>query len=167
MDLLADVSNNLLVVEQDSKNTEDKEEWYCYLLINDSNNASYVGVTKNIHRRLRQHNREISGGAKATIGKHWRRVCYVENFPNSTAALQFEWKWKNITKKVWNITHNVLNRRLEALTRLGNSEKSTEKSDLFSNYTNKLVLNIEEPDILEFYKNKTIKYIDLKYDYIN
>jgi predicted GIY-YIG superfamily endonuclease len=163
MDLEPNDFNN----EENISNNNTNDEWYCYLLINDSNNASYVGVTKNIHRRLRQHNREISGGAKATIGKHWRRVCYVENFPNSTAALQFEWKWKNITKKVWNITHNVLFRRLEALLRLGNSEKSTEKSDLFINYTNKLILNIEEPEIIEFYKNKTIKYIDLKYDYIN
>ncbi len=153
--------------ETNNLNNTEKDRWYCYLLINDMNNSSYVGVTKNIHRRLRQHNREISGGAKATIGKHWHRVCYIENFPNATAALQFEWKWKNITKKIWNITHNVLNRRLEALVHLGNLDKPTEKAANFNTYPIKLKLNIEEPAVLEFIKNKNIIHIEYTFDYIN
>jgi predicted GIY-YIG superfamily endonuclease len=159
--------NNNELNNQTNINQIVEDKWYCYLLINDMNNSSYVGVTKNIHRRLRQHNREISGGAKATIGKHWRRVCYIDNFPNSTAALQFEWKWKNLTKKIWNITHNVLNRRLEALIRLGNLDKPTEKADLYINYPNKLRLNIEEPEILDYIKEKNILHIDFVFDYIN
>ncbi len=132
------------------------DEWFCYLLINTSNTSTYVGVTKNLEKRLRQHNGEISGGAKATSGKHWKRVCYVKNFPNSIAALQFEWRWKNLTKQVWNITHNVLERRVEALLKLTALEKPTEKAVPYHTYPNKLNLMIEDRRITEMIQDKTI-----------
>ena len=37
-----------------------------YLLINTSNNCTYIGCTNNMTRRIRQHNGEICGGAKYT-----------------------------------------------------------------------------------------------------
>ncbi|KAH9258668.1 hypothetical protein BASA81_003170 [Batrachochytrium salamandrivorans] len=57
---------------------------------------SYVGFTTNLSRRLRQHNREIKGGAKKT-SRHedWEFVCHVTGFPSQTAALQFEWMWQH------------------------------------------------------------------------
>ena len=49
-------------------------------------NSTYVGATVDVNRRLRQHNKEIKGGAHATgvkvaAGKSWTRVCYVSGFP--------------------------------------------------------------------------------------
>ena len=69
--------------------------FYVYLL-ECTSGATYVGATVDLERRLRQHNKEIKGGAKATgakvaKGETWKRVCYVENFPDWSAALQFEW----------------------------------------------------------------------------
>jgi structure-specific endonuclease subunit SLX1 len=63
-----------------------------------------VGATVDVDRRLRQHNKELAGGAHATgmkvnKGETWQRICYVSGFPTWQAALQFEWRWKQISRK--------------------------------------------------------------------
>ena len=52
----------------------------CYIIYN--NNNSYVGMTNNIVRRLRQHNQIIKGGAKYTrlIGDGWDYICFIDGF---------------------------------------------------------------------------------------
>lgn len=40
--------------------------WNLYYLRNTHNQRTYLGVTNNLTRRLRQHNGEIKGGAKYT-----------------------------------------------------------------------------------------------------
>ena len=67
--------------------------WVVYFLNNPLNRCTYVGATVNPTRRLRQHNREIKGGAKYTTrGKgRWRYVCVVYGFQTKVQALQFEW----------------------------------------------------------------------------
>lgn len=63
----------------------------CYLLRSTVVYRTYVGYTNNLKRRIRQHNREIKGGAKSSAyGRPWEIVCYITGFPSSTAALQFE-----------------------------------------------------------------------------
>jgi len=65
----------------------------CYLLKSEISNKTYFGYTVNITRRLRQHNGEITGGAKKTkIGRPWKLMLYITGFPDSKRALQFEWK---------------------------------------------------------------------------
>ena len=84
--------------------------WYCYLLVSD--NKTYVGATINPDRRLRQHNGEISGGAKATRGHVWQRKALVGPFENDHDALSFEWHWKHNSKK---FKGTPLERRMKAL----------------------------------------------------
>ena len=84
--------------------------WYCYLL--QSENKTYVGATIDPNRRLRQHNGEISGGAKATRGHVWTRRALVGIFDNEHDALSFEWHWKRNSKK---FKGNAIERRLKAL----------------------------------------------------
>ena len=84
--------------------------WYCYLLVSD--NKTYVGATVDPDRRLRQHNGEISGGAKATRGHVWQRKALVGPFNNDHDALSFEWHWKHNSKKYKGIP---LERRMKAL----------------------------------------------------
>lgn len=90
--------------------------WHCYLLETvEGSPKTYVGVTPDLERRLRQHNGELSGGAKATHGHQWKRVCHVRGFPDHRAALQFEWRWKQISRR---LTGAPLERRAKALQTL-------------------------------------------------
>ena len=81
--------------------------YFVYLLFANASSGqqTYVGATVDLDHRLRQHNKEIKGGAHATgskvaKGESWRRHCYVSGFPNWQAALQFEWRWKQISRKL-------------------------------------------------------------------
>jgi predicted GIY-YIG superfamily endonuclease len=59
---------------------------------------TYNGSTNNISRRLRQHNGEITGGAKATKGHKWEIYALVSGFKCHRETLSFEWKIKHPTK---------------------------------------------------------------------
>ena len=104
---------------------------YVYF-IESTNGSTYIGATVNIDKRIRQHNKEIKGGAIATSikvnqGEAWSYVCYVENFPNWNEALKFEWRWKQISRKIQKNNPKLLPRekRLLALDNLLRLDKST------------------------------------------
>ena len=73
-----------------------KGMWTFYILSHFSG-ATYAGVSPDPHRRLRQHNGEIKGGAKYTTSKGggWKHVCFVNGFRNKQEVLQFEWAVKH------------------------------------------------------------------------
>jgi len=78
--------------------------YYCYLLRNTKDefkNLTYNGSTNDPKRRLRQHNKEICGGAKYTsrCNGGWEFYCLMTGFPDHVNALQAEWKWKHCTGK--------------------------------------------------------------------
>lgn len=121
-------------------------------LLQCSDDATYVGATVNLERRLRQHNNEIKGGAKATTskvksGKIWKRICYVSNFPTWNAALQFEWRWKQISRK-FPMNIPPLERRLQALDKLLSLEKSTTKAISFSEWESPPTIHIENEEVI-------------------
>lgn len=64
-------------------------DYYVYLLINSLNNCTYVGITNNLHKRLRKHNGEIKGGARYTSSKkglgEWIYYGYIRNLSKSVA----------------------------------------------------------------------------------
>ena len=51
---------------------------------------TYVGVTTDVKRRLRQHSGELTGGAAATAGRQWRVAATFQGFDSKHHALQFE-----------------------------------------------------------------------------
>jgi len=73
----------------------EEKNWLCYILysINPSYlNHTYGGATNNMMRRIRQHNGEIVGGAKATSRiKPLRIICTIEGFLSKHMALSAEW----------------------------------------------------------------------------
>ena len=111
---------------------------YCYLLYTDQG-QTYVGATVDPDRRLRQHNKEISGGARATgirveQGLNWSRACYITNIPEWRSALQIEWRWKQLGRTQFKHIKNPIERRLYSLKKLLSLEKPTEKGIPYDAY---------------------------------
>jgi structure-specific endonuclease subunit SLX1 len=102
---------------------------------------TYIGATVDLDRRLRQHNGEIKGGAKATKravdkGSTWTRMGYVSGFPTWQSALQFEWKWKQLSrlqKEPKGFSH-AMERKQLALDRLLALPQSTRNAVPFSQW---------------------------------
>jgi predicted GIY-YIG superfamily endonuclease len=116
-------------------------------LLESTNGNTYVGATVDLARRLRQHNKEIKGGAHATAikvaqGETWRRVCYVKGFPDWRSALQFEWRWKQLSRKL-SIKIQPLERRASALKTLLAFEKPTSKAMSYKEWTEKPEIVVE------------------------
>jgi len=111
---------------------------YCYLLYTDKG-QTYVGATVDPDRRLRQHNKEISGGARATgirvaQGLTWKRACYITNIPEWRSALQIEWRWKQLGRTQYKHIKNPIERRLRSLKTLLSLEKPTTNSIPYDAY---------------------------------
>ncbi|XP_062175055.1 structure-specific endonuclease subunit slx1-like [Alnus glutinosa] len=75
--------------------------WCVYLIL--STNVpikTYVGVTTDFPRRLKQHNGELKGGAKASrAGRPWVCACIIRGFKDQSEACKFESKWKSFSRK--------------------------------------------------------------------
>ncbi len=111
---------------------------YCYLLYTDAG-QTYIGATVDVNRRLRQHNKEITGGARATgirvdQGLDWKRACYIEGIPEWRSALQIEWRWKQLGRTQFKHIKNPIRRRLNSLKALLEMEKPTEKAIPYDAY---------------------------------
>lgn len=102
--------------------------FYCYLLSTSSGKNTYIGATTDPNRRLDQHNRKKTGGARATgiqvlRGETWRRICIIKGIPEWRSALQIEWRWKQLSRK--NTSKNPIIRRFHALYELFTMDKPT------------------------------------------
>ena len=127
---------------------------YVYLLLS-SDNATYVGATVDLERRLRQHNKEIKGGAHATgskvdKGEYWVRACHVSGFPDWSSALQFEWRWKQLSRKLPQKMY-PLERRMNALKELLALERPTSKAMAYIEWPSPPQVNIEIDEAQKFY----------------
>ena len=128
---------------------------YVYLLVS-TNGNTYVGATVDLNRRLRQHNKEIKGGAHATgikvaQGETWTRAAYVSGFPDWQATLQFEWRWKHLSRK-YPIQMIPLERRLKALKELLSLERPTSKALAYTEWTTIPEVHLETDSAKEYYK---------------
>ena len=128
--------------------------FFVYLLLS-SDNTTYVGATVDLERRLRQHNNEIKGGAfqtgtKVEKGEVWIRACHVEGFPDWQAALQFEWRWKQISRKITSSMH-PLKRRMMALKQLLELDRPTTKAKAYSEWSEQPKVVLEDDEARQYY----------------
>jgi len=129
--------------------------FFVYLLLS-TDNSTYVGATIDLDRRLRQHNKEIKGGAIATgakvsNGQIWVRVAHVANFPDWQAALQFEWRLKQLSRKI-SLSVNPLHRRMIALKQLLKLERPTSKAKAYTEWNELPKVVLEDDEARKYYE---------------
>jgi predicted GIY-YIG superfamily endonuclease len=100
--LLRDLRENFQLTKQMSQQN------YCYILYNKDNRCTYNGYTTNLQRRIRQHNKELVGGARATTRlckpgfSGWEYLAHVTSDDprfDKKKALSLEWHIKYPTNK--------------------------------------------------------------------
>ena len=100
--------------------------YFVYWIV--SGRLSYIGATVAPHRRLRQHNGELAGGARRTRSRtDWRFKCIVSGFRTWQEALQFEWAFKYHSRRCRGVESRAL-----ALTALMERERWTANAPLAS-----------------------------------
>jgi structure-specific endonuclease subunit SLX1 len=119
------------------------------------NGYTYIGATVDPDRRLRQHNQELAGGARATgmqvgRGQVWKRACYVV-LPEWRTALQFEWRWKQLVRTQCKFIKNPIERRLRSLKVLLSLEKPTEQAIPYDAYPDKIEIVWDSENLKERY----------------
>lgn len=132
----------------------EQNQYVCYI-IKSTNinfiNRTYVGSTNNINRRLKQHNRILKGGAKATgIGYPYTIHCLITGFTDKITALKCEWLLKHPNgKKYGNSNYGNLIGRIKALNYL--FQHSDKWRNLIQNMDIKVYVNCVEnyEDIIE------------------
>ena len=100
-------------------------------------NYSYVGMTNDFTRRLRQHNGEIKGGARYTSKrKGWYPVLIIDGFQDMKSAMQCEWRLKRGKKGV--------SGRIKYINEyLSKNERWTSKSDIIKDQNLTYYLDVD------------------------
>ena len=93
-------------------------EWYLYLLFHKACNRTYLGVTTNVTRRVRQHQCQISGGARFTTkiqktypNTPWMLIATLSLFSSKSEVT----RWERLLK----LKTRGLKCRLDALKAIG------------------------------------------------
>jgi hypothetical protein len=143
-------------------------EWFVYMLISKNSTIPYIGKTNDLERRLRQHNGEISGGAKRTHralnskkieGRggeegEWNRVLHVKGFIDERAALHFENRFqrerrrvsKHFANSIGPSKRNPLLKGLQALNAVMSCERPTRAARLLAEYGVDVVFENDEAE---------------------
>lgn len=97
-----------------------KNTYYCYFLI--SGNNTYIGITNNLNKRIKQHNGKLKNGAKSTrMNKNkWSYHTIIGEFSTISKAMRFEWYWKHIknSNNKWTNNKSGLNNKMKRLIEL-------------------------------------------------
>jgi predicted GIY-YIG superfamily endonuclease len=128
----------------------DNQKFYCYILCNTNEkykNHTYCGFTTNLERRIRQHNREIKGGAKATAhgAGSWKFFAFITGFINKQNALSCEWRLKHPNcKRRKNKEYYGIQGRIKTLLDVLMLDKWTENCDVENSTCNYILYILED-----------------------
>lgn len=75
-----------------------EKAWFLYLL-STAKGQIYTGISTDPERRLRQHNGELTGGAKALRGQRPLQLLYQEPYPCRSSASKAEYRFKQLSKQ--------------------------------------------------------------------
>ena len=88
---------------------------------------------------------------KVAKGETWIIVAHIEGFPDWQAALQFEWRWKQLTRKI-TISVHPLYRRMMALKELLELERPTSKAKAYSEWPEQPKVVLEDEEAQKYYE---------------
>ncbi len=74
-----------------------EQQWFVYLVQTDKG-MLYTGISTDPKRRLRQHQGELTGGAKALRGKGPLTLIWQHPAPNRSSASRLEYQLKQLKK---------------------------------------------------------------------
>lgn len=78
-----------------------KGTYLCYTITHEYK-VTYVGITNNFEKRIKQHNGVMKGGAKATRKyDNWKLAFYVTGFRTKGEVLSFEWHMHHPEGRRW------------------------------------------------------------------
>jgi putative endonuclease len=72
--------------------------WFLYCLRTNSGQI-YTGISTDPERRLRQHNGDLAGGAKALRGQRPVRLLYQQSYPCRSSASKAEYQFKQLSRQ--------------------------------------------------------------------
>lgn len=71
--------------------------WFVYM-VQTAKGQLYTGISTDPDRRLRQHNGELAGGAKALRGKGPCILLYRQSAPDRSSASKLEYQLKQLSR---------------------------------------------------------------------
>ena len=85
----------------------------------------------------------------------WVRMAHITGFPNWQTALQFEWRWKQITRQLNKLTlyknMPALQKRMEALKQLLALDKCTTKAIPYKDWSESPGVVLEDDLVRKYY----------------
>ena len=115
-----------------------------YLLVNTSNNRTYIGSTNNKTRRIKQHNGELVGGAKYTTANkgsgEWKYYGTIDGLEKS-CSYSIERKIQIRTRFLRKMKVSSLERRLAAISQILTEYKIKTGDEYYFNLYDHVTVN--------------------------
>lgn len=123
-----------------------------------SQNLTYVGMTNNFCRRIKQHNKLLKGGAKYTQkSDNWYPICIIDGFTSKSEAMKCEWKIKSKKNKIARKFKKDTG-RIEYLNLLLQDKKWTSSSENINDQNLIIYIREEYTNLLNYHNKRELYF---------